>query len=409
MLKKKPTKPKLDFVLRALLSLIFAFLLWAFAITNTDPIITETYDSVPITFQNADTLTSNGLIYESSVNSISVKLYGRTLQISKISASDIYAVVDLSSLSSAGSYSVEVSIKGIGDNISVVDISPQYISITVSELTTESQDYSIELSGDAASGYDVIGYSSDVDAVEVSGSATMLASIATIKGTIDIQDQDTDFTSTVTLQAYDEDENLLDQVTLYPQEVDVSVNIGQLKTVPVSIQTSGTCATGYTVTSTSASPDEVTVIIDGDVTSYDSVTAIDTKAVDISNCSATFTSSVDLLFADGVYAKDTSTVSAKITIEETARETYTYDSIQVRNIPSGMTCTFPSFSNLTLTVTGEETALSSLSEDDITVYIDLSEYTSAGTYEPTISVTLPDGITLVDISSDTVTVVLSKD
>jgi YbbR domain-containing protein len=153
----------------------------------------------------------------------------------------------------------------------------------------------------------------------------------------------------------------------------------------------------------------VTVIIDGDVTSYDSVTAIDTKAVDISNCSATFTSSVDLLFADGVYAKDTSTVSAKITIEETARETYTYDSIQVRNIPSGMTCTFPSFSNLTLTVTGEETALSSLSEDDITVYIDLSEYTSAGTYEPTISVTLPDGITLVDISSDTVTVVLSKD
>jgi YbbR domain-containing protein len=226
MLKKKPTKPKLDFVLRALLSLIFAFLLWAFAITNTDPIITETYDSVPITFQNADTLTSNGLIYESSVNSISVKLYGRTLQISKISASDIYAVVDLSSLSSAGSYSVEVSIKGIGDNISVVDISPQYISITVSELTTESQDYSIELSGDAASGYDVIGYSSDVDAVEVSGSATMLASIATIKGTIDIQDQDTDFTSTVTLQAYDEDENLLDQVTLYPQEVDVSVNIG---------------------------------------------------------------------------------------------------------------------------------------------------------------------------------------
>ena len=229
-MKTKVTK---EIAIRIFLSLSLAFLLWVFAITNTDPMVTQNYRGIPITFQNLDALNNKGFLIDSETKTVDVQLYGRTIQISKINSEDISAVVDLSNITDKGTYSVEVTIKGIGDNISVASVSPQYITIDINEIVEIETNFSIDFTGEPKTGYAMIGYSTDVNSVIVSGSETAIEKVDQVKGTVDITDKDSSFVSAVVLKAYDSDENEIAGITLESAELNVSVEIAMSKTANV--------------------------------------------------------------------------------------------------------------------------------------------------------------------------------
>ena len=85
----------------------------------------------------------------------------------------------------------------------------------------------------------------------------------------------------------------------------------------------------------------------------------------------------------------------------------TYTSLQVRNLPANLTCDLSAFSSLTISVTGSKEIIDSLSNSDIIAYINLSNL-SAGTHTVDIQYSIPDGVTILTSSLNTVTVRLSE-
>ena len=402
-MKAKVTK---EIAIRIFLSLSLAFLLWVFAITNTDPMVTQSYRGIPITFQNLDALNNKGFLIESITKTVDVQLYGRTIQISKISSEDISAVVDLSNISDTGTYSVEVTIKGIGDNISVASVSPQYITIDINEIVEIETEISIDFTGALKTGYAIITYSLDVDTVVVSGSETAIEKIDHIKGIVDITGRDSDFVSAVTLKAYDSEENEITGITIDTPEINVSVDIAMSQAINILPMTYGTCAEGYYVENIASDPTSITIAGSDNILA--DVTEIETEAIDITDKNATFTVRADLNPPNEVSIIGRSSVSITVTIAPLEEKTYTFDTLQVRNVPSGLESDLSAFTSTAMTVQGDAETLSALAKDDINLYIDLSGL-SAGEHIVDILYEAPENITVKSLTQTTVSITLTDE
>ena len=400
-MKTRVTK---EIAIRIFLSLSLAFLLWVFAITNTDPMVTQSYRGIQITFQNLDALNNKGFLIESITKTVDVQLYGRTIQISKISSEDISAVVDLSNISDTGTYSVEVTIKGIGDNISVASVSPQYITIDINEIVEIETEISIDFTGELKTGYAIIDYSPDIDSVVVSGSEVAIEKIDQIKGIVDITDKDSSFVSAVDLKAYDTEGNEIAGIEIETPEINVSVEIAMSQVVDILPITYGTCTEGYYVQNIASDPTSTTIA--GSDNILRDITEIETEAIDISDKNTTFTVRADLSPPNGVSIIETSSASITVTIAPLEEETFTFDTIQVRNVPSGLESDLSAFTGVTMTVQGDNETLSALTKDDIDLYIDLSGL-SAGEHIVEILYEEPEDITVKSLTQTTVSVILT--
>ena len=402
-MKTKVTK---EIAIRIFLSISLAFLLWVFAITNTDPMVTQNYRGIPITFQNLDALNNKGFLIESEIKTVDVQLYGRTIQISKINTEDISAVVDLSHISEKGVYSVEVTIKGIGDNISVASVSPQYITIDINEIVEVETDYSIDFTGELKTGYAVIDFSSNVNTVIVSGSETAIERIDHVTGTVDITGKDSSFVSAVVLKAFDSEENEIDGITIDTPEINVSVEIAMSKTANILPITNGTCAEGYYVQSISSNPTSTTIA--GTDTILANISEIETDAINITDKNTTFTVRVDLNSPSGVSIIGASSVSVTVTIEPLEEKTFMFNTIQVRNTPTGLQSDLSAFTSVTMTVQGDKETLSALTKDDVNIYIDLTGL-DAGEQIVDILYEVPDNIIVRSLTKTTVSVTLTEE
>ncbi len=400
-MNKKITK---DTTFRILLSVALAFLLWIFAMTNTDPMLTQKYSSIPIEFQNMESINSNNLSVESSIEKIDIKLYGRTIQVSKIKASDIEAVADLSNITKEGTYTVEVIIKGLPQNVNVIDISPRYITVEVSRTTQEKSNFTIEISGYTASGHAFLGYTADISNVTLTGSEIATSKVSQIKGTVDISGKTKDFSSIAALSAYDINGEKITNVTLIPSKVTVSVSVGLTKTVDVTAVSSGTCATGYALEKITLNPAQITIGGKEDV--LNKIAYLPTDAIDITNKNSSFTTEITISAPPGITLVGQRSVSADVSIQAFGTITFKYDTLQVRNTPAGMSCDLSAFTGLNMTVQGFTKYLSTITKDSIAIYIDLSDLT-AGAHTVIIKYDLPTNVTVKTIDKTNVSIILS--
>jgi YbbR domain-containing protein len=386
---------------KAVISLFFAYLLWAVAVSESDPTSTNKYTNIVINYTGLN----DSYVIENQIETVDVKLYGRIAQLNKVKKSDITATVDLSAINSEGVYTFEVVISGISDAITVSDISTKYVTLTVSKLESTTKTFTIDVKGNLPDGYYVLDHSADTDTVTLYGSASMLEKVASVKGEVNVSSNKYDFESLVTLYAYDENGNVLNNVTVAPSEVSVSTLIGTSKDVDVEILTSGTCAEGYELLS--ATSDTTQVKISGPVSAINQITNISTVPIDLTGVSSSFTAVALIDTPSGVTASPASvTVTVNIKSGDISKS-LTYTSLQVRNQPSNLTCDLSSFSSLTITVVGAKDVIDALEASDITVYIDLSGLT-AGTHTVSINYIKPDDVSITSSSADTVTVTLTE-
>lgn len=401
-MNRKVTK---DTAFRILLSVALAFLLWIFAMTNTDPMLTQKYTSIPVEYQNTDSINANNLTVESSIEKIDIKLYGRTVQVSKIKASDIEAVADLSNITKEGSYTVEVVIKGLPQNVNVIDISPRYITLEVSKTTQEKSNFTIEISGYPASGHAVLGYTTDISNVTLMGSEIATSKVSQIKGTVDVIGKTKDFSSIATLSAYDINGEKINNVTLTPSKVNVAVSIGLTKTVDVTAASSGTCASGYALEKITLNPAQITIA--GKEDALNQISSLQTDAIDITNKNSSFTTDITISTPAGIMLVGQRSVSADVSIQAFETITFKYDTLQVRNTPAGMSCDLSAFTGLNMTVQGFTKYLSTVTKDSIEIYIDLSGL-SAGAHTVAVKYELPSNVTVKTIDKTNVAIILSK-
>ena len=389
-MQNKPLKTKKDLP-RILLAIVIAFALWAFTISEADPLTTNKYSNIPVEFSGIETLAEIGLMIKPIEKEVDIELYGRTLQISKQKKADIKAIMDLSKITQEGNYTIETVIFGVNDNINVVEISEKYIMIDIVPINEKEFDYSISTEGELADNYGIIGTNNTAGKVDIQSSDAILSTIDNVTGTIDTSNKDSSFTEEVKLTAYDKQGRVVENITINPSKIKVDIEIGMIKTVDVNVITTGQLPLGVELASTKAIPDKVLISASKKV--LDGINSINTFAVDLENRNENFTTTVGLNLAEGVILlSKEDTLEVEVKLNKINEKIVDIESVQLRNKPNDLICTIENFEKVSLTITSDD-PLDNISASDIVVYVDLNEL-EAGTHTVELKYELPQGVKL---------------
>ena len=208
-----------------IIACITAFVLWLVIINVDDPVKVAEFDNVEVTLINTDVITKNNKICEVLDNSnfITVKVYASRSVLDSIDASNIRAVADLSELadtiqvadtSNGNAYLDNVKIKlstnKYNNDLNSISASADYVKVSIEDLKKVQKSIFVDLKGEPAEGYMVGKVSTASNLVRISGPASDVNLIDTVKVSADV----TGFTDTISWDAdirlYDEKGNEID-------------------------------------------------------------------------------------------------------------------------------------------------------------------------------------------------------
>jgi len=400
MVKKNGKSRILDSkILWAVASLIASTLLWVYVTTSEGDVIERTYDGVQVVFKGEESLMDkSGLVISNiSSNTVSVRLKTTRREISKLSASTIVAVVDVSKFSSEGIYNQSVSLEfptGSNTNsIDIVTILPGSISFNIDKTSTKTIEMKGKFVGTVNEGYAAQPIEFNPQTVTISGPENEISKVA--YGWVEVDrdnvDKTIEFASPYVL--IDEAGNELDigNITLSDDTVSVTVPITLTKEVPLTIDlVEGGGATAENVT---ISCDPSTITIAGDAETLDGINKISVGTIDLASFASSYEDTYQIVLNNDV-SNVTGITEAKVTVKIVGLETekFSVTNISTVNGPSGKKISIVT-ENVEVTLRGKYSVLSKIAANNIRVVADLADIGSTtGIFQPTAKVYV-DGYT----------------
>ena len=381
-----------------ILSAIFAVVLWTVIVNVYDPTTSYTFSNVTVQLINTESLTDKNYSYEIvEGGKISVYVSGPKSIVTNIKASDIVATADLSKISAFADYvDIHVSVVKDGQVLNNVEATPKTsaVRLSIENRDTKTVNVVSDITGSAADGYAVVKRVLNPTSVKVTGPSSVIDNIDYAGISFDVTGA-----TAADIHLYDSDNNEINDssVELTQTSVGYIAQVVRTKTVSIEVKTSGKPADGYRVSGVTLNRDSVVVY--GDTNMLNSLDKIVIPASNIN---------VDGLTENKVYKfgltdyidksltiLDNARIEVTVRIESTGNKTITLNTsdIKVSGLETGMSYSFED-RTFSIDVEGSETAIAALDASAITMTADLSTYTTSGIQSITLSVKLPDGVTL---------------
>jgi len=235
----------------------------------------------------------------------------------------------------------------------------------------------------------------DSSEVIVKGSKEALEKVAKVKALIDLKaaaiTEKGEYTvDSVTLVAYDNEGNKMDNIEVVPNKVSAKLTVDSyFVELPVKVVTSGTITSGYSISSVTNTVNKVEVYGEKEV--LDTLTYIEAP-IDISALSADKTYNVNLTKPNGVRYMSETSAKVTVTIGTETSKTFEGVGIEFLNLANGYSVTAVSEEDRTIDVIvkGVSSSLESLDVSQIKAYIDLSGYNEENTYEVEVQLSIDD-------------------
>lgn len=386
-----------------ILSVVCAIVMWIVIVNVYDPSTSVTVSGVTVELINTEALTAKDYSYEVVDGSkISVYISGPRSIITDIKAKDIVATADLSNVTVFSDY-VDIDVKVVKDGVaaSSIEVAPRTtaIKLKIENRVTETFNIETVLSGSPADGYVVGGQQISPSSIKITGTSSLIDSIASVKVNYDVSGATMNISDTAQIKLYDSDGNEIndERLELSKTAVDVKVNVLMTKTVPVTYRTKGSPAEGYRLARLDQAVTEA--VIAGTEESLNDINSIDIpdSAIDISGLtedkifhvrlSSYLPSSVTVM-SEGVV-----NVTAKIFAVAERTISIPVSGIIMNGLPSGMMLSYGDTESLDIVVTGEADTIAALTPANIYPVIELANV-SEGTWQLPVKVVLPDGCAL---------------
>ena len=270
-------------------------------------------------------------------------------------------------------------------------LSPEYVQVTIKNKESEvkSIDYDL-LNIDALdSRLSVESVTLNQSEVVVKGGSDALDAIASVKALIDLEQQEFSEAGTydidnIELAAYDSHGNRLDNIEIVPDTISATIVLDSYsKTVPLSVQTTGTLVTGKSIASILINnTTSYSITIYGDESDLENIESIPVT-IDVSDMGneSTRTYNVNIRRPNGV--RDMSADSVEITAtfgDEEQKTVVLTSNFAQRNIGSGLTANPIAGQEISVQVKGVASVIEDITAEDIQAYIDLDGLT-AGDFE----------------------------
>ncbi|MGN6759459.1 MAG: CdaR family protein, partial [Thermomicrobiales bacterium] len=381
-------------LVRALFSLVLAFLLWAWVTGQEDPITNRRFTAVTPTVMG----NTNGLavVDESQLPAVTIDLRGPRSTLDSLSVNDLHAHIDLSTVEAPGSAQLPVEIH-LPRTVRALTITPSPITVRIDRFATKTLPVEAE-KGPATPPYNISKIDLATTTVQVKGPASLLDKVAHVVLPVALGDHRENFDGQFTPEARDSSGNKLTGVTLDPATISANVTVERVgRIVSVVANITGNPAEGYRVLGTTVSPSFVTV--DGPPEALSQLVVISTAPIDVSGRTDSFSIfDVALSLPAGMHLVDQTIVNVQVNIDaEQQRQQIGALHVDYTGLGSGLKVTITP-PEIAVTLSGSRDRLRQLSASDIKVQVDLQGRT-AGTYTIVPSVNVPPGLTLADIPS----------
>lgn len=409
------------------ISLVLAVIVWFMIMNIADPVQSRTYTGIEVQFTNQSYIESRGQSLEvpDGAETISVRVRGNRSVVEKIKPSDINAVADLTQVVDFSSTPVMVPVSVTVPGISEEDITvaPRNIEISLEEM--KSKDFVINPTvGESkpAQGYEVGSMEASPEQITIRGSETLINKIDKVNAEVDVSNMKKDADLPATLKIYDRNGDELSAtqrsfLTLGTSESSIFVHTTLYSidsTVKVVAETYGTPKSGYQVRDIELTPQTISVV--GDAKALSAFMAAGnqititrrSKAINVDGASSDVTARVDIseFLPDGISLPTdfSSTVVADVKILPYGSKSFALDtkSVTKKNLGSGLNAVF-SDSELDVRVRGSNENLKKLAVSQIQASVDLSGK-KEGDYTVPVTITLPNGYSLVDAVNTNVTI-----
>ena len=384
--------------LRALFSLLCAFVLWLCVVTVVSPESEQKYYDVPVV-QDVKNLESRGLMLISDANlTIDLELSGNRTDLNKLSRDNITILADLSGITSAGEHTVYYSISypgTISSTITVINQEEQRITVVVAEYTEKDVPVVVEYEG--ATPADHV---ADKDhpllsrnTVTLSGQKSVIDRITQAVITVDLSNRVADFSQTCEIELRDADNQAvtnLSHVSTNVMEITASVNVNLVKTLDVVLDVIP--GNGLEEEDLLYSMDLEQIVVSGPV---DVVKAMDqiTLTIDLARIHESQTLTFDIRLPDGVTnVTNIHQVNVELTLIET---TITIEvsrmQFEMINVPAGM---HPEIltEKLAVVISGFKYVLDEMTQENIRITIDFTDAKEGkDTYDVTVELVGVEG------------------
>ncbi|MBP3505788.1 MAG: hypothetical protein J6K43_05225 [Lachnospiraceae bacterium] len=376
-----------------IMAVLIAFVVWFLVANIEDYSITRTITGIPVEIMNEEAITGQDMVYEIvQGKTVDIKVEGRRSVVEKLTVDDFAATADLSELSITNSVQINVDAANAAIrkeiNISVVD---SMMKVEIEERGEQKLPISVVTVGDTQEGYAVVSAAATPNMVTITGAASKVKDIKTVRVEIDVEGLNTSISTRGELILLDADGEVIDtdKITTNISTVGVQVTIQKTKEVPIQILPAGNVAEGYSIAG-DIEFQPTTVLIAGDEGRLRSIHEIVIDDIDVTDKNSDFETTVDItnyLPEDVVIADTTQEVAIKINIEKLVEKTMTIrlTDIEFEGQQDGFEYEIDDDEKLfTITVTGLKRDLDALTVQMLEPSIDVSSFTGEGTYQTSV-------------------------
>jgi YbbR domain-containing protein len=379
-------------------SFFIAVFIWATVMEQKNPEKDYEIRSIPIKLEEGDLgPRSAGLtILKGQNQTISLRVKGMRNEIAAIDESRITAKVDISNVIVAGNYNlpIEVNLNHVG--ITMVDVQPTYLNLTVDQMITRAIPITINAVGDVNGAFAINDITCSPKSVTVTGPKSEVDMIKTAQITLKMTDVKKDYTEKqkIVLLGKDDKELRTQYTVKNIESADVFVSIYPVKNVMIKVNEVGQLSEtlefdGYTI-----EPETVIIVGDGDYLA-DIFTVI-TEPIDLSAITQTTEFNVKLALPAGIKTAEED-FSCKVTVNVREREArpVKIQRYEVVNVAQGNTVQYDPL-ELEAILLGTAENFERLDTNQITAVIDLNNvyYAPGEVVKCPVNIVLPEGANL---------------
>lgn len=391
-----------------IVSVFVAIILWFIAIRDHNPEITRRFDNIKVSVQNEDMLEPSGFTLTQRIAAqTDIQVRGRAHDFIDIDTDDLVGSVDLAKVTMPGDQYLPVEIRGLPAGMTLQKTPQIWASIDI--LDSKEIPVTLEMDVSEANGFRVHPYILSPEGnVRVLGPSGMLGRIKKATVSLSVNEASQTIERSLPVRLFDENGQLIQHefVSTIPGFVIVTIPVYPLKTLPVTIPIAGTPSYGYEVKAIEIFPYEITISGEDEV--IEEMQQFETEALDIQNAMSDVRRTVRFKNYEGIRIVPGQPVSvdAVVRIGEIIDEkVMTTSGIEFRNLPQNRRVRIDE-DNFTVTVRGSKLALEEMANEDIKLYLDLSETTRGDNNLPVFA-EVPDGIELITISPQVVSVTIN--
>lgn len=373
----KPTRN----LLPKILCILAAFVLWLYVMQVESPEYEHEITSVPIELENANDLhTHAGLsVYAGSGNRINVTVAGKKSIVTKLSAEDIKAYIDLSKIKEAGRHSLDVSFD-LPEDVTLIEGEPSTVTVYVDEIDSISLPVSEKLVNFVLeSPYELGEIDFEFDTVNVTGPKNRINDLGGAVVTINMDNHKSTFVTNADIDIVDKLGNTVDMNYLSVSETDMNVTVPIYLTreLPIEVRFKYGLVNEDLI---SVTCEPSSVVLKGDAAKFiDGASLIEKIEIDETAILSTpYTELRDLIVRDGLTITSGSS-DVKITVEYD--RTVRTREIAVNNIKVTGAHTDIEYEilddNILVMLRGRIDELESVKVSDISATVDLEGFDSA--------------------------------